>query len=67
MKCKFTKRMPTVATEWQMFVICPGCQWYNNGDCSDKRRIRYDSPCEFELKGSPMPTKLVPLPQVRPE
>ena len=49
-----------IVTEWQMYAVCPGCNWYKDGKCLDKRRTDYNAPCEFELTGGKLKTKLVP-------
>jgi hypothetical protein len=55
MYCKQMKNMPMIATDWQMYSACPGCEWFKDGKCLDKRRRAYDDPCEFELTGGVLP------------
>jgi hypothetical protein len=66
MYCKQLKKLPIIATDWQIFAACPGCQWYKDGKCLDERRKHYNDPCEFEMKGERMPLKFLgpPIPML---
>ena len=58
-----------IATDWQMYAVCPNCGFYTekDGQCHDQRRKNYDSPCEFELTGGTLKTKIVPATPIRVE
>jgi len=58
-----------IATDWQMYATCPNCGFYDEktGQCHDHRRPNYDSPCQFEVTGGKLKTKLIPATPIRIE
>jgi hypothetical protein len=62
MYCKQMKYMPNFVTGWQMMMVCPDCEWFKDGKCLDTRRKDAEAPCEFEIKGTKLPLKVVEIP-----
>lgn len=53
--CKKVSELPVVVNEWQgQDLMCPDCNHYYRGMCSNPTRDSATSPCPFDGKDLPL-------------